>query len=225
MPAGPAFAAGGVRPVSPQRVLVVGGDELVNLPVDETRKPELPGPVMGYGTYVIQRARSVDVVVCSGGTVPGMRPRRRSRNLPVGTRCMRRSAGLTSSGPELLVMARSSPNVTTFTASTRACTSRHLSVCGQHSSIPISTSWPPRCWPLSKMTWNQSQFDGRLPITLKAAKRVAGILKHMPVDRAVAGRYAQFMERNPRVVTDQNSARTVSRGRVNALRISRKASR
>lgn len=60
-------------PVSPQRVLLVGGDELVNLPADETRKPELPGPVMGYRTYVIQRARSVDVVVCSGGTVPGMR--------------------------------------------------------------------------------------------------------------------------------------------------------
>src|SRR6266498_2089453 len=60
--------------VSPQRFLLVGGDELVNLSVHETRQAELPGPVMANGTYVIPRARSVDVVVRSGGTAPGMRP-------------------------------------------------------------------------------------------------------------------------------------------------------
>ena len=39
---------------------------------------------------------------------------------------------------------------------------------------------------LSKMNWNQSQLDGRLPITLSASKKVARILKNLPDDgRAV----------------------------------------
>jgi hypothetical protein len=46
---------------------------------------------------------------------------------------------------------------------------------------------------LSKMNWNQSQLDGRLPITLRAAARVAHVLKHVPSDAAVAPRYANYM--------------------------------
>ena len=46
---------------------------------------------------------------------------------------------------------------------------------------------------LSKMNWNQSQLDGRLPITLKASRRVASILKHMPTGAGATGRYAHFM--------------------------------
>jgi hypothetical protein len=46
---------------------------------------------------------------------------------------------------------------------------------------------------LSKMNWNQSQLDGRLPITLSAARKIAGILKHVPDGRQVEGRYASFM--------------------------------
>lgn len=59
--------------VAAARVLLVGGDELPNLPVDETRRTDLPGPVMANGVYVLPRAESVDVVVCAGGTAPGMR--------------------------------------------------------------------------------------------------------------------------------------------------------
>lgn len=46
---------------------------------------------------------------------------------------------------------------------------------------------------LSKMNWNQSQLDGRLPITLRASKKVAGILKHLPDSEPATGRYAYYM--------------------------------
>jgi len=46
---------------------------------------------------------------------------------------------------------------------------------------------------LSKMNWNQSQLDGRIPITLRAARRVAGILKHVDPGAAAAPRYAHYM--------------------------------
>lgn len=46
---------------------------------------------------------------------------------------------------------------------------------------------------LSKMNWNQSQLDGRLPITLRASKKVAGILKHLPEGETATGRYAMYM--------------------------------
>ncbi|HVV37779.1 MAG TPA: hypothetical protein VHC63_14315 [Acidimicrobiales bacterium] len=46
---------------------------------------------------------------------------------------------------------------------------------------------------LSKMNWNQSQLDGRLPITLRASARVANVLKHVAIDDRVAPRYAHYM--------------------------------
>ena len=46
---------------------------------------------------------------------------------------------------------------------------------------------------LSKMNWNQSQLDGRLPITLRASAGVANVLKHVAPDGAVAPRYANYM--------------------------------
>ena len=46
---------------------------------------------------------------------------------------------------------------------------------------------------LSKMNWNQSQLDGRLPITLRAAVRVANVLKHVAPGGPVAPRYANYM--------------------------------
>ena len=46
---------------------------------------------------------------------------------------------------------------------------------------------------LSKMNWNQSQLDGRLPITLRASKKVAGILKNLGEDAPTSGRYAMYM--------------------------------
>ncbi|MCA1696698.1 MAG: hypothetical protein LC749_19355 [Actinobacteria bacterium] len=46
---------------------------------------------------------------------------------------------------------------------------------------------------LSKMNWNQSQLDGRLPITLSAARKIAGILKHVDDKRVVEGRFANYM--------------------------------
>lgn len=46
---------------------------------------------------------------------------------------------------------------------------------------------------LSKMNWNQSQLDGRLPITLRASKKVAGILKNLADDGSTSGRYAMYM--------------------------------
>ena len=46
---------------------------------------------------------------------------------------------------------------------------------------------------LSKMNWNQSQLDGRLPITLRAAARVANVLKHVAPGAPVGPRYANYM--------------------------------
>ena len=46
---------------------------------------------------------------------------------------------------------------------------------------------------LSKMNWNQSQLDGRLPITLSASKKVARILKNLPDDFPASSRYAMYM--------------------------------
>jgi hypothetical protein len=45
---------------------------------------------------------------------------------------------------------------------------------------------------LSKMNWNQSQLDGRLPITLRAARQVASVLKHLAPDAPTAPRYAHY---------------------------------
>lgn len=46
---------------------------------------------------------------------------------------------------------------------------------------------------LSKLNWNQSQLDGRLPITISAARKIANILKHVSERTTVNGRYANYM--------------------------------
>ena len=46
---------------------------------------------------------------------------------------------------------------------------------------------------LSKMNWNQSQLDGRLPITLRTADQVKKILRFCDPDEDIASRYAQYM--------------------------------
>lgn len=45
---------------------------------------------------------------------------------------------------------------------------------------------------LTKMNWNDTQFDHREPITLAASRKVGSILKHAP-DDDVATRYAYYM--------------------------------
>jgi hypothetical protein len=46
---------------------------------------------------------------------------------------------------------------------------------------------------LTKMNWNQTQFDGRLPITLRTARGVGRILRFVGDDQPVAARYAHYM--------------------------------
>jgi len=46
---------------------------------------------------------------------------------------------------------------------------------------------------LTKMNWNQTQFDGRLPITLRTARGVGRILRFVRDDQQVAARYAHYM--------------------------------
>jgi hypothetical protein len=46
---------------------------------------------------------------------------------------------------------------------------------------------------LSKMNWNATPLDGRLPITVRTAKSVGDILRHVPFDQSPAGRYAFYM--------------------------------
>ena len=46
---------------------------------------------------------------------------------------------------------------------------------------------------LTKMNWNSSQFDNMEPITLRAAKQVGDILKHIPLDGHLEPRYSYYM--------------------------------
>jgi len=46
---------------------------------------------------------------------------------------------------------------------------------------------------LTKMNWNNTQFDGGLPITLKCARQVGDILKYMTDDDEIEHRYSFYM--------------------------------
>ena len=46
---------------------------------------------------------------------------------------------------------------------------------------------------LTKMNWNGTQFDGALPITLKAARQVGDILKYVPEGTTPDPRYRFYM--------------------------------
>jgi hypothetical protein len=46
---------------------------------------------------------------------------------------------------------------------------------------------------LTKMNWNNTQFDGREPITVRAAKQVGSILKYIDKDGLVEARYSFYM--------------------------------
>jgi hypothetical protein len=46
---------------------------------------------------------------------------------------------------------------------------------------------------LTKLNWNHSQLDGRLPITLRASRKVGSILRHLPADSVTARRYHYYM--------------------------------
>ena len=46
---------------------------------------------------------------------------------------------------------------------------------------------------LSKMNWNATQLDGRVPITLRTADSIGRILKHLGPNERPAPRYAYYM--------------------------------
>lgn len=46
---------------------------------------------------------------------------------------------------------------------------------------------------LTKMNWNQTRLDGRIPITLRTARTVGNILRHHDESAPVSGRYAHYM--------------------------------
>jgi hypothetical protein len=46
---------------------------------------------------------------------------------------------------------------------------------------------------LTKMNWNDTQFDGAEPITVEAARRVGQILKYVPEGGRVGPRYSFYM--------------------------------
>jgi len=46
---------------------------------------------------------------------------------------------------------------------------------------------------LTKLNWNNSRLDGREPITMRAARSIGTILRHVPSDGAVGSRYAFYM--------------------------------
>lgn len=46
---------------------------------------------------------------------------------------------------------------------------------------------------LTKMNWNHTRLDGRLPVTLRTANQVKAILRFCAPDQAVATRYAHYM--------------------------------
>jgi hypothetical protein len=46
---------------------------------------------------------------------------------------------------------------------------------------------------LTKMNWNQTRLDGRLPVTLRTANQVKAILQFCTPDQAIATRYVHYM--------------------------------
>jgi hypothetical protein len=46
---------------------------------------------------------------------------------------------------------------------------------------------------LTKMNWNSTRFDGRLPVSLRTARQVADIIKHLGPDSYVEPTYAYYM--------------------------------
>jgi hypothetical protein len=46
---------------------------------------------------------------------------------------------------------------------------------------------------LTKMNWNNTQFDGALPITLRAARQVSKILKYVDENDSIEPRYSFYM--------------------------------
>jgi hypothetical protein len=46
---------------------------------------------------------------------------------------------------------------------------------------------------LSKMNWNDTQFDGGMPITIRAARQVGDILKYSAPSDLVSPRYSHYM--------------------------------
>ena len=46
---------------------------------------------------------------------------------------------------------------------------------------------------IAKMNWNATQFDSALPITLKAARQVGEVLRHVSEDQKIDPRYRFYM--------------------------------
>jgi hypothetical protein len=46
---------------------------------------------------------------------------------------------------------------------------------------------------LTKMNWNDTQFDGGFPITLRAAREVGDILKYLGPEDAIQPHYSFYM--------------------------------
>ena len=46
---------------------------------------------------------------------------------------------------------------------------------------------------LSKMNWNSTAFDGRLPVSLRTARQVGNIIKHLGPNEPVERRYSHYM--------------------------------
>jgi hypothetical protein len=64
--------------------------------------------------------------------------------------------------------------------------------------VPVETDESPRklaeeTLALTKMNWNNTQFDNGLPITIKAARQVGGILKHTDGQDNIEASYAYYM--------------------------------
>ena len=46
---------------------------------------------------------------------------------------------------------------------------------------------------LTKLNWNNTQFDGGAPITIRVARKVGDVLKYVPEGQTVQPRYSFYM--------------------------------
>ena len=76
---------------------------------------------------------------------------------------------------------------------TPACASPGLSACGPPGSRSAPRELDTELLALSKMNWDQSRLDARLPITLKTADQVKHILRFCDPAQQIASRYAEYM--------------------------------
>lgn len=62
-----------------------------------------------------------------------------------------------------------------------------------HTSDTPMTDLAEEMLALTKMNWNTTQFDGALPVPIRASRQVGKVLRHIPVGQLATSKYQRYM--------------------------------